>query len=99
MPAKSGTKEQTRAEVREPKQYCVIMHNDDFTTMDFVVEILMEIFHKDAASANAIMMKVHKGGSARVGVYPYDIAVTKVEAATTRARQEGFPFRMTVEEA
>ena len=99
MPAKSGTKEQTRAEVREPKQYCVIMHNDDFTTMDFVVEILMEIFHKDAASANAIMMMVHKGGSARVGVYPYDIAVTKVEAATTRARQEGFPFRMTVEEA
>ena len=99
MPAKSGTKEQTRAEAREPKQYCVIMHNDDFTTMDFVVEILMEIFHKDAASANAIMMKVHKGGSARVGVYPYDIAVTKVEAATTRARQEGFPFRMTVEEA
>ena len=99
MPAKCGTKEQTRAEVREPKQYCVIMHNDDFTTMDFVVEILMEIFHKDAASANAIMMKVHKGGSARVGVYPYDIAVTKVEAATTRARQEGFPFRMTVEEA
>ena len=99
MPAKSGTKEQTRAEVREPKQYCVIMHNDDFTTMDFVVEILMEIFHKDAATANAIMMKVHKGGSARVGVYPYDIAVTKVEAATTRARQEGFPFRMTVEEA
>lgn len=95
----SDLRERTRLSHDYPRMYRVIMHNDDFTTMDFVVEILMEIFHKDAASANAIMMKVHKGGSARVGVYPYDIAVTKVEAATTRARQEGFPFRMTVEEA
>ena len=75
------------------------MHNDDFTSMEFVVEILIDIFHKDEAEAERLMLMVHEGGRAAVGSYPYDIAVTQVQAATARAKEEGYPFRMTVEEA
>ncbi len=97
--AKNSVKERTDSKVREPKKYSVVMHNDDFTTMEFVVEILMTVFHKNPADAQAIMMNVHKKGSAVVGVYSYDIAVTRVNLALTRAKEKGYPFRMTVEEA
>ena len=93
-----AVKELSRAKLKEPKQYQVIMFNDDFTTMEFVVEILIDIFHKDAVNAEIIMMHVHKNGSAVVGKYPYDIAVTKVTETLKRAKASGFPFRMTVEE-
>ena len=96
---KSSTRSRTSSRIKEPKQYNVIMHNDDFTTMDFVVEILVDIFHKDEVSAQAIMLNVHKKGHAAVGKYPYDIAVSKVSLALERAKNQGFPFRMTVEEA
>lgn len=99
MATKNAAKERSESRTKEPKQYNVIMLNDDFTTMDFVVEILTDIFHKDSVTAQAIMLNVHKKGRAVVGSYPYDIAVTKVEAALSRAKSEGFPFRMTVEEA
>lgn len=99
MATKSAYKERTKNRVKEPKQYSVIMLNDDFTTMEFVVGVLVDIFHKDEVSAEAIMMAVHKNGKAVVGKYPYDIAVTKVNAALSRAKDEGFPFRMTIEEA
>ncbi len=99
MAAQGETKESTRIRIREPKQYKVIMHNDDFTTMDFVVDILRDIFHKDEMEAERLMLTVHESGKAAVGSYPYDIAVTKVQAAAARAKEEGFPFRMTVEEA
>ena len=92
------TREKTRIRIKEPKHYRVIMHNDDFTSMDFVVEILMDIFHKEEAEAQRLMLMVHESGRAAVGAYPYDIAVTKVQAATARAKEEGYPFRMTVEE-
>ena len=85
--------------VKEPRQYNVVMHNDDFTTMEFVVEILVDIFHKDDVTAQAIMLNVHKKGKAVVGKYPFDIASTKVNDALARAKNQGFPFRMTVEEA
>ena len=85
--------------MKEPKLYHVIMLNDDFTTMEFVVEILVDIFHKDPVSAEHIMMTVHKSGRAIVGKYPYDIAVTKINKAMQRAKIEGFPFRLTMEEA
>ncbi len=97
MSAKSAVKERTDIQVKEPKQYRVIMHNDDFTTMEFVVEILIDIFHKDPVSAEALMLDVHKKGRAVVGQYPYDIAVTKVNTAMARAEAEGFPFRLSVE--
>ena len=99
MAIQGETRERTRINLREPKHYRVIMHNDDFTSMEFVVEILIDIFHKDEAEAERLMLMVHEGGRAAVGSYPYDIAVTKVQAATVRAKEEGYPFRMTVEEA
>ena len=99
MSVQGETREKTRIDIREPKRYQVIMHNDDFTTMDFVVDILMDIFRKDRTEAIRLMRLVHKCGKASVGSYPYDIAVTKIQAAMTRAKEEGFPFRLTVEEA
>lgn len=99
MATNSAFKEKTDNKVKEPKKYNVVMWNDDFTTMDFVVEILVDIFQKDEDTAQALMMGVHQKGKAVVAVYSYDIAMTKVSAATARARQQGFPFRMTVEEA
>lgn len=98
MAVQGETREKTRIDIREPKHYRVIMHNDDFTSMDFVVEILVDIFHKNEIEASRLMLMVHESGRAAVGSYPYDIAVTKVKAAQTRAKEAGFPFRMTVEE-
>lgn len=89
---KSGMK------LKEPKKYGVIMYNDDFTPMDFVVEILITVFHKNQEEAVTIMMAVHKGSKALVGAYSYDIACTKAERAVSMAREKGFPFRVTVEE-
>ena len=99
MATKDAVKEKSSSKIKEPRQFNVVMHNDDFTTMEFVVEVLIDIFHKDDVTAQAIMLNVHKKGKAVVGKYPYDIAVTKVNAALTRAKASGYPFRMTVEEA
>ncbi len=99
MATKEAVKEKSRVEIKEPGSYFVIMLNDDFTTMDFVVSILIDIFKKDSVSAEQIMMFVHKNGRAVVGEYPYDIAVTKTTAALERAKAQGFPFRMIVEAA
>lgn len=99
MSTQSFVKERTGGKVKEPEQYNVIMLNDDFTTMEFVVGVLTDIFHKDSVTAEALMMRVHQEGKAVIGKYPYDIAVTRVKKALARAREQGFPFRMTVEEA
>lgn len=99
MSVQGETREKTRIDIREPKHYQVIMHNDDFTSMEFVVEILVDIFRKDQIEAERLMLMVHESGKAAVGSYPYDIAVTKVQLATARAKEKGFPFRLTVEEA
>lgn len=99
MSLQGETREKTRIDIREPKHYRVIMHNDDFTSMEFVVDILIDIFHKDELEAQRLMLMVHESGKAAVGMYPYDIAITKVQTATARAKEEGFPFRLTVEEA
>lgn len=98
MSVQGETREKTRIDIREPKHYRVIMHNDDFTPMDFVVDILRGIFHKDEIEPVHLMMKVHESGSAAVGAYPRDIAVTRIQNATTRAREEGYPFRLSMEE-
>ena len=97
MSVQGETREKTKINIREPKHYKVIMHNDDFTTMDFVVDILRDIFHKDEIEAERLMLLVHETGKAVVGSYPYDIAVSKVQTAAARAKAEGFPFRMTLE--
>ncbi len=98
MATQGSVKERTRNKLMEPKQYKVIMHNDDFTTMEFVVEILIDVFHKSQADAEKIMLFVHEKGQAVVGKYPYDIANTKILESSRRAKKQGFPFRLTMEE-
>ena len=98
MAVQGETREKTRNRIREPRRYHVIMHNDDYTPMDFVVDLLTGIFHKNEAEAHSLMLKVHHEGQAVVGMYTYDIAITKVGTATAKAKQAGYPFRMTVKE-
>lgn len=87
-----------KAKVKLPKQYQVIMFNDDYTTMEFVVEVLTQIFNKSAAEAEKIMMDVHKAGHGVAGIYSCDIAMTKAGTAMSWAKEEGFPFKLSVEE-
>lgn len=98
MATSSSVREKSNTKLAEPKKYKVIMHNDDFTTMEFVVDILIKIFHKSPADAQALMLLVHRTGMAVIAVYPYDIAATKVVEATRCAQAAGFPFRVTMEE-
>lgn len=98
MATRGETSEKTRSRIREPKRYQVIMHNDDYTPMDFVVDVLMGVFHKDETEANVLMMKVHQEGEAAVGSYSYDIAYSKLRTATTLAEEEGYPFRLSLRE-
>ncbi len=91
----SSVSERQRTDIREPQRYKVYIHNDDFTTMDFVVKILMTVFFKNKAEAETLMLRVHRSDKALVGIYTYDIAVSKVRKATQMARDEGFPLRLT----
>ncbi|MBO4803110.1 MAG: ATP-dependent Clp protease adaptor ClpS [Muribaculaceae bacterium] len=95
----TGTGAATKQKIRieEPRLYKVIFHNDDFTTMEFVTDILRTVFNKPTEEAVVLMMKVHREGSAVVGVYSYDVAMTKASLATSMARQEGFPLNITCE--
>jgi ATP-dependent Clp protease adaptor protein ClpS len=93
----TGVKSRERILVEEPRQYKVIFHNDDFTTMEFVTDVLRRVFNKPADEAVALMMKVHREGQAIVGIYSYDVAMTKASQATAMARQEGFPLNITCE--
>ena len=90
--------EEKKAEVRKTPLYRVLLHNDDYTTMPFVVEILETIFHKSPAEAHRIMMHVHTRGHGVCGVYPHEIAETKVDLVHQRARENEFPLRATLEE-
>jgi ATP-dependent Clp protease adaptor protein ClpS len=91
----SSVRERQRTDLREPKRYKVYIHNDDFTTMEFVVKILIEVFFKSPEEAETLMLQVHHSDKALVGVYSYDIAVSKVRRATQMARDAGFPLRLT----
>lgn len=84
--------------LKEPGKYKVVMYNDDFTPMEFVVNILMDVFHKDQLEAMEIMMRIHKGTKEAVGEYVYDIARTKADICVRRAREEGYPFLVKIEE-
>ena len=84
-------------DVREPSMYRVLLHNDDYTSMEFVVEVLMYVFHKSWEESTQIMLKVHKEGIGVCGVYPYEVAETKVEMVEALARENGFPLKCTME--
>lgn len=89
--------ERTRQETKKPELYKVLLLNDDYTTMDFVVEVLESIFHKQPADAFRIMIAVHTQGRGLCGVYPHEVAETKVSAVVERARELGFPLRAAME--
>ncbi len=90
-------KEREKIFTNFPKHYKVIFHNDDFTTMDFVVKVLVEVFYKPQSEAAALMLAVHEQGKAVVGIYSYDMAVSMTRKATAMAREAGFPLRITYE--
>ena len=85
--------------IRMPSMYAVIMFNDEVTTMEFVVDLLMKVFHKSAIEASNIMMDIHERGQGLVGVYTYDIAVTKKALADQLSAEKGYPLKLAVQEA
>ncbi|MDA8124408.1 MAG: ATP-dependent Clp protease adaptor ClpS [Deltaproteobacteria bacterium] len=89
----------TEQELREPKWFRVVLYNDDYTTMDFVIEILVNVFHKPAAEATRIMLDVHKKRRGICGTYTYDIASTKVAQVHQLAKSREFPLKCSLEEA
>lgn len=93
----SATRERQRVDLMEPRRYEVTIYNDDFTTMEFVVMILIQVFFKSQAEAETLMLQVHHSDKAVVGIYSYDVAVSKVRKATNMAREAGFPLRLTIE--
>jgi len=89
---------ETEEDIREPSMYKVLIHNDDYTTMEFVVEILMLVFNKSPETAMQIMLSVHEKGVGLCGVYTYDVAETKVEMVASLAQKHDFPLKCTMEE-
>ena len=86
-----------RTRLEPPKQYKVILHNDHYTTMDFVVNVLESVFHKSATESVAIMLNVHEQGTGLAGVYTKEIAETKVSTVHSMAREAGYPLRCSIE--
>jgi ATP-dependent Clp protease adaptor protein ClpS len=97
---KIGVRPAARQEdkLKEPKDYGVILLNDNYTTMDFVVAVLISIFQKTEEDANRIMLDIHRRGRGTAGLYPWDIARTKSEQVHAEAERRGFPLRCIVEE-
>ena len=93
---KTFVREKENTNLREPRRYKVVLYNDDFTTMEFVVMLLMTVFNKGEAEAETLMLQVHHSGQAVVGVYSLDIAATKVQKATQMADEAGFPLRIVL---
>ena len=85
-----------RPEIQQPRMYRVLLHNDHYTTMDFVVGILVEVFNRTSHDARRIMLEVHENGIGLCGVYPSDVAEMKVSTVHKRARKSGFPLLCTM---
>jgi len=85
-------------ELQEPRMFKVLLHNDDYTSMDFVVEILVGIFHKTHAQARVIMIRIHEKEKAVCGIYSFEIAQTKTQQVKQKAKQNEFPLLATIEE-
>ena len=85
--------------VEQPKLYKVLLHNDDYTTMEFVVALLIHVFHHDESSAQAIMLHIHQNGVGIAGVYTYEVAETKVTMVMELAEKAEFPLQCTLEPA
>lgn len=85
-------------QTQEPKKYKVLLLNDDYSTMDFVIDVLIKVFRKNPNEAQAIMLSVHQNGKALCGIYTYEIASTKVAQVKNLARQKGYPLKAIMEE-
>lgn len=87
----------TKPKLKIPKKYKVLLHNDDYTTMEFVVWVLQQVFHHSPASATRIMLHVHRTGIGVAGIYSRDVAETRVDQVLKLARDEGHPLQCTME--
>lgn len=92
---RAATRERPRT--RKPRLWKVVIHNDDYTTMEFVILVLVRHFKKSAAEATQVMLEVHHKGAGVAGVYTRDVAETKIEDVTDEARLEGMPLKLSAE--
>ena len=97
--AGGGVKERVREKTKEPTRYSVVLLNDNYTPMQFVVDVLETVFQKSPAEAYGIMMQVHLNGRGVAGIYPWEVAETKVDTLMSRAREAGHPLQATIEDA
>jgi ATP-dependent Clp protease adaptor protein ClpS len=95
----TSLREKEREKLKEPQMYRVVLYNDDYTTREFVVGVIMAVFHKTASEATRIMLDVHRKGKGTVGVYVYDIAETRARQVKELAAAQEFPLKCTVEKA
>lgn len=86
-----------RTVTRRPRLFRVVLHNDDYTSMEFVIHVLKVYFHRNDSEAHRIMLEVHHKGSGTAGVYPYDVAESKIAKVTSEARQSGMPLMLSME--
>jgi ATP-dependent Clp protease adaptor protein ClpS len=91
--------ERVRDQIKEPALYSVVLLNDDYTPMQFVVDVLEAVFQKSPAEAYHVMMQVHLNGRGLAGIYPWEVAETKVDTLLTQAREAGHPLQATIEDA
>ncbi len=93
-----GVSTLTRTRVQRPKRFKVLLFNDDYTSMEFVVGILEEVFGKSPSEATSIMLQIHRGGQGLAGVYILEVAETKVATVHQKAEARGYPLRAGIEE-
>jgi len=89
--------QEAKPKLKRPPLYKVMLLNDDYTPMEFVVQVLIHVFHKNEEEAMAIMLNVHRAGVGICGTYPYEVAETKVNAVDALAQENGFPLKCTME--
>jgi ATP-dependent Clp protease adaptor protein ClpS len=93
----TATRPKAEEKTKKPRMYKVILHNDDYTTMEFVIQVLVQFFHKNHAEATHLMLYVHHKGKAVVGLYSYDVAHSKAQQVIAFARESGHPLMCTTE--
>jgi ATP-dependent Clp protease adaptor protein ClpS len=94
-----AVRERTEEKTKEPALHSVVLLNDDYTPMQFVIDVLETVFQKSPAEAYRIMMQVHVGGRGVAGIYPWEVAETKVDTTLSCAREAGHPLQATIEDA
>lgn len=99
MSTEGQLKERVRTEKKEPPLFRVVLLNDDYTTMEFVIQVLESVFQKSPAEAYRVMMHVHVNGRGIAGIYPWEVAETKVDTVVSLAREAGYPLKAVTEEA